>query len=1017
MQVQEVGNSDAYEPQQQTVLYSMNADGSRSDSDENSDAEHPLQLTDPYSMNVVGTHVEQCPRSPIKTVATPTSILPFRCICSDLKEKRKARSIGCSPLSPRNDSDSELARQLWKFASIVPCPNVPDPRQNLKEADTHDGAIHLMVDLSPFKVPTHLSDRKAKPMTPHVACDPSATSLANTIRDIGQVATRSSSLTGAGEEMATEASQSEFLVLLNGEARLEGCSIGLFTQDVSLMDSILVWNARRIRNAPTIRTGRRLIVIHKPHVVAILEPIIREERRVAIGLRLGFHSSLSNGNEGGKFWIFYDSPSTVALHSISNQVLSITITLQFLQAPIMFLIVYAKCSRILRRSLWSNLISISNSIAGPWAVAGDFNALANSTERFERRRQPNTGDDEFAEAINDAGLLDVGFSDNRFTWSNNHDGNSQIWARLDRSLCNDEWIRCFPKFHVVHLPRVNSDHAPLLLNFPAPNKVLARPFRFQRMWFLHEGFLQIIKEAWTGDLQGSPMVNLLLKLRKTKLVVKAWNRSVFDNISTNRKQAELAFEQAEASAQSSSNSVPSEALLEAKDRLMQWELAEETFWKQKARNNWLAKGDKNTKFFHLAAMNRVRKAEIREIRSQVGSIITDPDKIKAQAVLFFSRLLSAETCQTSNMLENLIPHLLSNDDNLSLMHPPSLEEIYTELPLSCSMGVKFLEPLPLTRYASFPTRLATVLPKLISPEQGAFIQGRAIVENVALAWENFREINRKIHRGNIAIKFDMEKAYDRVNWDFLKLAQGYFKSSRGLRQGDPISPSLFILSSEVFSKGIKNLFNQGLCQPFKLKLGCPLISHLLYADDTLIFANGRSSSLSAINEFVSEYQNNSGQKINRSKSFFFYSSKLANRRVRSIEQKLHMSTASPGASYLGVPILSGKQSRAAFKPLFDKITAKIEGWKARILSQVGRATQIKHVLGSIPVHMRAATVVPSQTLGDMENYFANFFWGWANGKKKLHWTKWKKIAAPTSEGGLGIRRLGEMMDALRLKMA
>ncbi|XP_058099699.1 secreted RxLR effector protein 78-like [Magnolia sinica] len=137
---------------------------------------------------------------------------------------------------------------------------------------------------------------------------------------------------------------------------------------------------------------------------------------------------------------------------------------------------------------------------------------------------------------------------------------------------------------------------------------------------------------------------------------------------------------------------------------------------------------------------------------------------------------------------------------------------------------------------SIPYQQRSLLPKLISLEQGAFVRGRSISKSIALAQEVFRDIGNKVKGGNVVLELDLEKAYDRVDWSFLtgvlrkfgfseqwiQLVDkcwsncwfsvlingescGFFKSSPGLRQGDPISPNLFILLTEALSRSFRRL--------------------------------------------------------------------------------------------------------------------------------------------------------------------------------------------------------------------
>ncbi|CAA7401133.1 unnamed protein product [Spirodela intermedia] len=152
---------------------------------------------------------------------------------------------------------------------------------------------------------------------------------------------------------------------------------------------------------------------------------------------------------------------------------------------------------------------------------------------------------------------------------------------------------------------------------------------------------------------------------------------------------------------------------------------------------------------------------------------------------------------------------------------------------------------------------------------------------------------------NIIIKLDMEKAFDRIEWSFLikvlrcfgftedlinlvdacvrenhfsLLVNGsstpFFTAMRGSRQGDPLSPTLFILVEEVLSRSLTRAINQGLIRPYYSKRGCPIISHSLFADDAILFLNGCETSIRGLISIISRYERAVGQLLNASKSSF-----------------------------------------------------------------------------------------------------------------------------------------------------
>lgn len=192
-------------------------------------------------------------------------------------------------------------------------------------------------------------------------------------------------------------------------------------------------------------------------------------------------------------------------------------------------------------------------------------------------------------------------------------------------------------------------------------------------------------------------------------------------------------------------------------------------------------------------------------------------------------------------------------------------------------------------------RLKGILKHLISPNQSAFVPGRLIQDSIIIAHEAFHFLQRK-RKGNegfMAIKLDFNKAYDRVEWDFLGAlmekmgfegkwikwamecvstvdfvvqANGEARANvlpqRGLRQGDPLSPYLFLLVKDVLSRLIQKEINNHQLAGMKINRHCPTLSHILFADDALLFIRAELNECCVIKNILKQYGDASGQLIN-----------------------------------------------------------------------------------------------------------------------------------------------------------
>ncbi len=242
-----------------------------------------------------------------------------------------------------------------------------------------------------------------------------------------------------------------------------------------------------------------------------------------------------------------------------------------------------------------------------------------------------------------------------------------------------------------------------------------------------------------------------------------------------------------------------------------------------------------------------------------------------------------------------------------------------------------------------------------------------------------------------------------------------FCPARGLRQGDPLSPYLFLLCANVLSCALLKQENTLHLRGVKIGRATQPLCHLLFADDSFLFFKHDKSSPNTIQSTLAWYCCLSGQSRNMDKSELYCSPNMTEIDKSNLANLLGVKLVLSPGKYLGVNFKLRGGRTADFQDLIAKVTNKLQGWKAKLLSQASQMTLINSVLNSIPIYTFSVFKAPHSICNKLDSIVNAFWWGHDPGHKKLHLTNWDTLTKPRHEGGLGIRKFNLMNTALLAK--
>ena len=316
---------------------------------------------------------------------------------------------------------------------------------------------------------------------------------------------------------------------------------------------------------------------------------------------------------------------------------------------------------------------------------------------------------------------------------------------------------------------------------------------------------------------------------------------------------------------------------------------------------------------------------------------------------------------------------------------------------------------------------------MISENQYAFIPGRLISDNVLITHEvlHFLKSSGAVKHCSMTVKTDISKAYDRLKWTFIQTvlertgfchtwiqwilqcvstvsysfllnneAVGSVIPQRGIRQGDLLSPYIFILCGEVLSGLCKKAQEDGSLPGVRVSRNSPRLNHLVFADDTIFFTKSDPHACSTLMNILHSYEQASGQKVNAQKSSISFSRKApADTRIK-VKAQLGIDKEGGVGKYLGLPEHFGRKKKDLFSSIVDRVKQRPLNWSTQFLSTAGKATMLQLVLSAIHVFPMTSFLLPVSLCKRIQSVLTRFWWDSIDGVKKICWLSCEKLTQP-----------------------
>ncbi|XP_019168526.1 PREDICTED: uncharacterized protein LOC109164444 [Ipomoea nil] len=708
--------------------------------------------------------------------------------------------------------------------------------------------------------------------------------------------------------------------------------------------STLSWNCRGLGNPQTVREIMDLASRKKPDFIFLMETKVGREHDESIRVNLGFDGLfyVDLVRLGGGMALLWRKNNTANLLSFPKNHIDIKVSIAgFPECRMTCYCGFPERQR--RNESWELIKLLASKFDLPWVMIGDFNDLLFQHEKRGGNLHPDRLLRGFGDAIEKCGLSQMSMGGYQFTWEKGKGTTSWIEERLDKVLSTNSWNSIVLGARVTNLLTRKSDHSVLFLEIRDPSggrSGRGRGFRFESAWLYDEGCRRVVESWAEGRDRGFQSCVQYCGHRLSR-----WGGGggvrfhKFGERIMSLKKAQECLK----------GCTDPDSLLEYQqfeEHLSRLEAQEDAYWRQRAKQHWLRNADANTRFYYRYASHRKKKNTLTTLMNDAGDWV-EGDAMTQVILQYFDNIFCTSHPESGDVIFEGVTPQVTQSHNESLIHPFEREEVKNAL------------------FSMFPDK---------APSPDGMNPG---------FYQHFWDVVGRDVSDFVVDCLDAQSFPPGLNeTDVVLIPKKETPEFVSDLRPIALSNVIYRIMAKMMANRMKPLMDEVISESQSA-----FIPDRLITDNILIAAEANANEAGAVTDCLAVYEKLLGQVVNYHKSNICFSKNTCVEDRDEVSQILGVVQAPNFGKYLGLPSFVGRNKKAAFSYIEDKIRQRIGSWIKKLLSQTA-----------------------------IERTMNRYWWG-TGSEHGIHWKAWDRLCIPKEFGGLGFKDLRAFNLAMLGKQA